>query len=96
MVVYISGGITNNPNYKLDFEEAKTKFQNLGYKVINPAEIQMPIGCDKWEDYMIVYINLLVKANTIYMLKNYEQSKGAMIELEFAKQMGLKILYENS
>ena len=37
--LYLCGAITKNPNYKTDFEEARTRLVKAGYTaVINPIE----------------------------------------------------------
>lgn len=39
MKVYISGAITNNPNYKKDFALAEKIAKKCGYEVVNPASL---------------------------------------------------------
>jgi hypothetical protein len=47
-----------------------------------------------WEAYMRVCIVALMSCNAIFMLSNYYQSKGAMIELALAKELGIKVFWE--
>jgi hypothetical protein len=39
-------------------------------------------------------IRALTFCDSIYMMKGWEESKGANIELKVAKAIGLKIIYE--
>ena len=39
-------------------------------------------------------LELLSRCDAIYMLNNYQDSQGALEELELAKKLGLEILFE--
>lgn len=95
MRVYISGGITNVPNYMDNFTIAEISLKQRGYEVVNPAKINalLPTSCE-YEDYMKMSICELSLCDTIYMLKGYQTSKGALRELEYAKEHDYKILLE--
>ncbi len=92
MKVYIAGQITG-----LDLEEAKANFQVMeehlteqGYEVVNP--MKLPHDHDKsWESYMRECIGALMTCDGIYLLNNYNQSKGAMLELYIAIAVGIKV-----
>lgn len=96
--IYISGKITG-----LDIGEAAINFQNAeshliqtydNIEVINPIR-SVPYKKGKtWEEYMIDDIALLFECDTIYMLKNWTDSKGARIECAIAMNMGKTILFE--
>ena len=45
---------------------------------------------------MVVCLMMLKDADAIYMLKNYKESQGAMIELAFAERMNKIIIYETN
>ena len=94
MRIYISGPITNNPNYMEDFERAeeylKTKYPDA--EVINPAKIsQLLPKSFSWGDYMAICIPLVFRSNKIYMLKNWKKSNGANLEREIAQQAEVEI-----
>lgn len=38
MKIYIAGSITNNPDYKEQFEKAERELINKGYEVVNPTK----------------------------------------------------------
>lgn len=100
--VYISGSITKNLNkYGWRYTEnlflkAERKFKK--YDVINPMKLftEEEVATFRQIDFMSRCISLLVKCETIYMLKNYEESYNACIELEIAKSLNLKIIYEET
>ena len=93
MKIYISGAITSNPNYKEDFERAEKKLKADGYEVINPTMVELPTSCTH-ADYMKVDFALLDLSDGIYLLSNYEQSKGACMEYGYALAKDKIILFE--
>ena len=100
--IYISGAITDNPDYINDFRNAEMrlfrKYLDADWEyheIINPVKVAFALPSSfTHEEYMAVDMILLTKCDAIYMLKNYKNSKGALAELIIAKQMGLKVLYE--
>lgn len=81
MRVYISGKVTG-----LQYEEAWMNFQEVeerlteeGYDVVNPLKNGVDPD-DPWESHMRADIKLLMECDAIYMMENWEESKGASIE----------------
>ena len=98
--IYISGPITNNPNYVTDFLKAELNIiSHLDWpytEIINPVSVSESLPDSfKYEDYMTIDMILLTRCDAIYMLRGYEKSKGAIAELLMAKNMGLEIIYES-
>lgn len=93
MKIYISGAITGDSNYKAKFEKAKKELEVNGYRAVNPAEFELPESAT-WEDYMKQDLALLLKCDGIYMLKDWEESRGARIEQFLAKELHLQVQYE--
>ena len=91
--IYISGKITNNANYKADFEAAELALKIAGFQPVNPAEEQLPDGAT-WADYMRHDIKLLCDCDAIYMLRGLRESAGAKIEHKLARDLGIEIIYE--
>ena len=93
--IYISGKVTGieNKAYEL-FEQAEIKLKNSGYLVCNPMKINHDYHDKSWESYMKLAIKNMLDCDEIYMLKNYTSSKGALLELAIAKELGIKIKYE--
>ena len=95
MKTYISGKITG-----LELSEAFDNFKNAenhlnsnGHNAINVMEIFRNIPNWTWKDYMIADIKELLECESIFMLSNWRDSKGATIENSVAKGLGLTIIY---
>ncbi len=93
MKIYISGGITNVPNFMERFAEAEKRLKEWGYEVINPTMVTLPKSCTH-DDYMKVDLQLLDIADGIYMLNGWDKSKGACIEHGFALGKDKVIMFE--
>lgn len=98
MKIYISGPITNNPNYREDFAKAKIKIEN-DFKgmteIINPAALSDVLPpSSTHDDFMRVCCELIEMADAVYMLKGWEASKGACIEYGYALAKDLIIIRE--
>jgi hypothetical protein len=91
--VYISGRIKGIDNAKEIFNNKQIELERLGYSVTNPFNVCSSLGL-LWGEYMRFDIRALTFCDSIYMLKGYEKSKGANIELTVAQAIGLKVIYE--
>lgn len=98
--IYISGKITG-----LDMLEATSNFQKAesfliekygDIEVVNPM-VAVPYEKNKtWEQYMLDDIELLFACDSIYMLNNWEDSKGARVECSIAKELSKTILFQEA
>lgn len=95
MKIYISGKITGEKHFKRKFAKAEREVKRLGHEVINPAKMNahMPKS-SSWEEYMIVSLAELSTADAIYMLQDWQNSKGARIEYRYAEEKHKVIIYE--
>lgn len=93
--IYISGPISNTTDFQERFAKAQKKLEKDGYEVVNPATLDSTFSKFTYEDFMTLDILLLSRCNGIYMLKNWEQSKGANREYGFALGKGMKIMFES-
>ena len=92
--IYISGPITGVKNYLRNFTEAEVRLIKEGWQVINPAKMGSVLPGDaSWADFMKVDFALLSHCAAIYMLPNWEKSRGAKAEMAFAKDNGIHILF---
>ena len=91
--IYISGKITGTTDYIQRFERAEKTLSN--YIVINPAKVnaQLPIETT-WKEYMQMSMTMLRMCDSIYMLKGREDSKGAILEYNYAVENNYKIIFE--
>ncbi|UTC78128.1 DUF4406 domain-containing protein [Treponema sp. OMZ 799] len=89
--LYLCGAISNNPNYKQDFEAAREKLIKAGYSVVSPV-----IFCnEKWSWAKCVRKGLEVMARnknlSIALIESEYESKGRDLELQIAEALGLEI-----
>lgn len=97
MKVYISGPITGTKDYMERFSKAQKYLESLGCSVINPALANSYLPKDTtYEEYMVMDLTMLAMCDAIYLLNGYEDSKGALIELNTAKRLRHTILYEKT
>ena len=94
-IVYLSGKITNNENYKKEFACAEHFLSQMGYIVINPAELDEVAEGLTYEQYMKVCYQLVEIADIIFMVSGWQKSKGATAELTYAKSLGKKVMYQD-
>lgn len=95
--IYISGPVTGVVNYSDNFKNAEKFLKNNGYvAVINPTKANdiLPQEYTSYEEYMSIDIALLNMCNSIYMLKGWENSRGANREYGYALAKGMNILFE--
>lgn len=90
MKVYIAGAITGNKNYIEQFKEAEGSILKAGDIPLNPVK---NIGFN-YKEYINMGLSELMHCDAVYMLKGYEESKGALLELKYAETVGLKIIYQ--
>ncbi len=86
--LYLSGPMSGEYLYNFEtFNRAASQLRTAGYKVINPAEYGAEDG-KGWADYLLRDITVLIKkAQGIVLLKDWEKSKGAKLEVEIAKAL---------
>ena len=96
-LIFISGPITGIKNYKDKFNEAEKYLQNNGFvNIINPAKVAeaLPADAIKYEDFLKIDLQMLNACSMIYMLKGWDNSKGACEEHEYAINHGIDIIYQ--
>lgn len=93
--VYISGSITKDKGHYQKFLNAEHKLKEAGCEVVNPARIGrlLPKSFSHGEFLKVDYA-ILGLCDAIYMLKGWNTSIGSKNELSFAKELGLKVIYE--
>ncbi len=93
--IYISGKITGmvyEDAFNL-FEDTENMLKKQGFDVVNPMKIVH--DHDKsWHSYMKEDIKALCDCDEIYMLSNWIDSKGAIIEHRIALDLGITVKYQ--
>lgn len=97
-VVYISGPVTGIPegNRPL-FMLAQRMLLSAGCSVFNPSHIDWPVdpleGDALWQYFMAFCVAAIPLCDSMLMLPNWQNSKGAKEEHRIAKMLGLTIYY---
>ncbi len=93
MKVYISGRITGLPydEVEMNFNLAENRLKEEGFEVANPLNNGLSAN-HTWCEHMKADIKLLMECDTIYLLKGYQDSKGAMIEYDLARILGYDVI----
>ena len=103
-MTYISGPITIRLNsYKMDFKKAENILKTLGHDVFNPIYLSDYLikryhleGHEFEESNRFIFmkedIKALLDCDTICMLPNWKESRGAKFEREVAIQCGIKVI----
>lgn len=96
MKVYISGKISGiEDDAPALFKMAELRIKALGHEAVNPMELPHDHG-KTWHDYMREDIRAMCDCDAIYMLSNWADSKGAIVEHGLAATLGLRIIYESA
>lgn len=90
--IYISGPMTGKPDLNFPaFNAEAARLRNLGFRVVNPAEVQMPPETT-WAGFMRVDIAAMLNScDTVVVLPGWNRSKGAQLEVYLARQLGLRV-----
>jgi signal recognition particle subunit SEC65 len=91
MVIYLSGPMSGYIELNFpEFHRVAKGLRDKGYKVISPAEIKQPELT--WESCMRQDIKQLMDADAVAVMEGWEKSKGASIEVNLAKSLGMQII----
>ena len=93
MIIYIAGKITGDSNYKEKFKRYELYYRLQGHTVLNPAVLPMSDSIS-YEAYIRMSKAMLDEADTIVMLPDYKDSKGALQELQWAIEQRKEVVYE--
>jgi len=100
--IYISGPISSNPDYKIEFALAQSILQKDADVVINPAAIVLPYAdklkeSERWAEYLHhdlrIITELREKNIKMVMLPNWKLSKGSCLEHTVAASFGIDVEY---
>lgn len=96
-MLYISGKITDVSREKelvnlQNFFNVEKELIARGFNVFNPAKLEE--DGRSWEWYLARDLKWINDNRPIlYMLPGWQESRGARLEVEFAKLLGLRIIF---
>lgn len=96
MKVYVAGKVTGLSKDKIlrKFYESGKTLKKDGHTVMSPAVLVLNEGFGH-EDYMHVCCAMIDVCDAVYMQKDWQDSKGARMELQYAEEHRKKILFED-
>lgn len=87
--IYIAGPMTGLPNFNYDaFHVAAFQWRNMGWTVLNPAESFDGRQDLPYQKYMTNAVELVLRARAIALLPNWQNSKGAQMEVLLGSRFG--------
>lgn len=92
-IIYISGKITGDDNYKAKFAEVEKTLSEKGFNVINPCKVG---ECEffSYEQFLHIDFALIDVADALFMLGDWKNSKGALREWHYAQSRGKTIIFQ--
>ena len=94
--IYISGKISGIENEAPElFAKAEKELQAKGFETVNPMTLNHEHD-KSWHSYMKEDVKALCECDEIFMLSNWTDSKGAIIEHTIAMYLGLKVQHDDS
>lgn len=90
--IYIAGPMTGIEHLNFPaFHSEAARLRDLGYDVVNPAEINADPEA-AWLDCMRMDIAQLVTCDGVATLPGWNKSRGASIEVKLAGDLGLRVV----
>lgn len=87
--VYIAGPMTGLPEFNYPaFHAADKALTAAGHETLNPANNP---ECDSWLGYMRAGLTQLAQADGVAYLPGWQSSRGALIEVDLAGQLGFDV-----
>lgn len=94
--IYISGQITGlEKGEAIKYFETAENLLRLAFEceIFNPIKDIEQSDDKTWEHYMLECIDRLFTCDVVYLLQNWESSRGARIEFNIAKELGKVIVF---
>lgn len=88
--IYLSGAISNNPEYKKQFTRKYRELEEK-YIVLSPLFINANL---EWKEHMHIDLAMIDVCDVVYMMKGWKDSRGAKIEEVYAQFKDKEIIYE--
>lgn len=100
MKLYVAGKISGEVGYRVKFAQACTEVATLGHVAVNPCELHT--NCDhpldhskeSWQRIMKCDIRAMLDCDGVYALKDWQDSKGATIEVNLARALKMEVFYQ--
>lgn len=87
---YISGEVSNDPDFRKKFKQAEKDLSRIGLVILNPVKYERN-GKD-WAWYLKRDVRKLSYCDGIILLYGWANSRGAMVEYSLSIKLGMKTL----
>lgn len=97
--LYLSGPITGMPDLnKPAFDELREVLRPLFKNVLVPHDFFEGVDTEgwTWQQYMRTCVRELATADAIFLMKGWNQSRGALLEAHIAEQIGLQAFSQST
>ena len=97
-ILYVAGPMTGLPEFNYPaFNAAASQLRELGYEVLNPADIDVlynpdPTQPQEWDWYMRHALRMVLNSDALALLPGWENSRGAQLEVKVGKALGMECL----
>lgn len=92
--IYVAGPMTGLPDLnKPNFDEVSRMLRDEGWVVTNPADFPVREGWE-WHQYLRVALRAMSYCDSIYLLRGWEDSRGAALEYSIARGLGMQVFRE--
>jgi hypothetical protein len=89
--LYIAGPMSGYPEFNYpEFNATALLLLERGHSVLNPTESGVPVG-SPWETYMRATVTMMLRADGVATLANWQESRGATIEVKLAQALGMPV-----
>lgn len=93
MKLYVAGRIADEKDYAAKFAKGCDDVRRMGCEPVNPCDLEHNHG-KTWAEFMVNDIKAMLDCDGVYALRDWTNSKGATIEVNLAKSLGKKIVYQ--
>lgn len=96
MKIYVAGKISGLPRLEVEtkFQEARKTLADQGHSVFVPTVL--PAYDDvTHDDYMKICYAMIDVCDAVFVLKDWQKSKGARMEVQYAADWRKEIIYED-
>lgn len=97
-LVYIAGPIGTSTDARERFAKGAQEVAQLGYRPVSPLELcggtTHVNACHTWREHMIMDIRALLECHGIYLLRGWENSRGARLEKLIADGLDMMVMFQ--
>jgi hypothetical protein len=94
-MLYVAGPMTGLPAFNYPaFNSAARRLRVLGYDVLNPVDVEKHNTAGEqqpWDWYMRHALRMVLEADGLALLENWQDSRGATLEVHVAETLGLPV-----